>query len=78
MSKSYKIMSIEAKDLFSAMHQIGKDDCEYGIRGSDGQISLRKFTNTFDWSLDAIKLAEIYERKMRRRAAGINIGKKGL
>ena len=75
MSKSYKIMSIEAKDIFSAMHQIGKDDCEYGIRGSDGQISLRKFTNTFDWSLDAIKLAEIYERKMRRHDFAFKAGR---
>ena len=75
MSKSYKIMSIEAKDIFAAMHQVDKEDCEYGIRGSDGKISLRKFTNTFDWSLDAIKLAEVYERKMRRRDFAFKAGR---
>ena len=75
MSQSYRIMSIEAKDLFAAMHQVGKEDCEYGIRGADGKISLRKFTNTFDWSLDAIKLAEVYEKRARRRDFAFKAGK---
>ena len=75
MNKSYRIMSIEAKDLFAAMHQLNKTDCEYGIRGADGNISLRKYTNTFDWSLDAIKLAEVYEKKVRRRDFAFKVGK---
>ena len=75
MNKSYRIMSIEAKDLFAAMHQIGKEDCEYGIRGADGKISIRKFTNAFDWSLDAIKLAEVYEKKVRRRDFAFKAGR---
>ncbi len=75
MNKSYRIMSIEAKDLFAAMHQIEKEDCEYGIRGADGKVSLRKFTNAFDWSLDAIKLAEVYEKKVRRRDFAFKSGR---
>lgn len=75
MNKSYRIMSIEAKDIFAAMHQVGKDDCEYGIRSADGKISLRKFTNTFDWSLDAIKLEEVYAKKMRRRDFAFKAGR---
>lgn len=75
MNKSYRIMSIEAKDLFAAMHQAGKEEGEYGIRNSDGKISLRKFTNTFDWSLDAIKLAEVYEKKVRRQDFAFKSGR---
>lgn len=39
----------------------------YDIRGKDGKISLRKFENTLDWSLDTIKLEEAYEKETRRK-----------
>lgn len=73
--KSYRILSIEAKDLFGAMHQVGRDDPEYSIRSADGRLSLRKFTNAFDWSLDSIKLAEIYEKKTRRKNFAFKSGR---
>ena len=75
MAQSYKIMSIEAKDLFGAMHQVEKDDCEYGIRSSDGNVSLKRFSNAFDWSLDAIKLAEVYHKKTRRQDFAFKAGR---
>lgn len=75
MAQSYKIMSIEAKDLFGAMHQVGKDDCEYGIRSADGNVSLKRFSNAFDWSLDAIKLAEVYHKKTRRQDFAFKAGR---
>ena len=68
-------MSLEAKDIFAAMHQVGKEDCEYGIRSSDGSINLRKFSNAFDWSLDAIKLAEVYAKKVRRQDFAFKVGR---
>lgn len=73
--KSYKIMSIEAKDLFGAMHQIGSEDPEYSIRSADGKISLKRFSNAFDWSLDAIKLAEVYQKKTRRMDFSFKLGR---
>lgn len=75
MAQSYKIMSIEAKDLFGAMHQVGKEDCEYGIRSPDGTISLKRFSNAFDWSLDAIKLEDVYCKKTRRHDFVFKVGK---
>lgn len=75
MNKSYRIMSLEAKDIFAAMHQVGKEDCEYGIRSADGSINLRKFSNAFDWSLDAIKLAEVYAKKVRRQDFAFKVGR---
>ena len=45
--KGYKILSLEAKDLFGAMIQEGKEDREYSIRTADGNLSLKKFKNAF-------------------------------
>lgn len=75
MNKAYRILSLEAKDIFSAMHQVGKEDCEYSIRLADGSYNLRKFMNSFDWSLDAIKLAEVYEKKTRRKDFAFKVGR---
>lgn len=66
-TKSIKILSLEAKDIYSAMSIIDKEKVGYGIRGKDGKISLRKFENTIDWSLDTIKLQEEYEKAVRRK-----------
>lgn len=73
--ESYRILSIEGKDLFGAMKQEGKEDCEYSIRSADGKLRLKKFTNAFDWSLDAIKLAEVYEKKTRRKDFAFRAGR---
>lgn len=73
--EALRIMSIEAKDVFGAMHQEGKENCEYSIRSSDGTLSLRKFSNTFDYSLDYMRLAEVYEKKIRRKDFSFRAGK---
>lgn len=73
--EALKIMAIEAKDIFGAMHQVDKDDCEYSIRSPEGILSLRKFTNTLDYSLDYMKLLEVYERKIRRKDFSFKFGK---
>lgn len=75
MSRSYKIMAIEAKDLWLAMHQVEDPDADYSIRAADGSLSLRKFSNTYDWSLDAIKLAEVYEKRFRRKDFAFKSGR---
>lgn len=75
MAQSYKIMSIEAKDLFSAMNHINPDEREYRIRSADGSINLKRFSNAFDWSLDAIKLEEVYRKRMRRQDFSFKCGR---
>lgn len=75
MAQSYKIMSLEAKDIFGAMHQVNVEDREYRIRLADGSINLKKFSNAFDWSLDAIKLAEVYHKKTRRQDFAFKSGR---
>lgn len=66
-TRSIRILSLESKDVYAAMNLVNGDDNGYNIRNKDGAISLRKFENTLDWSLDTIKLQEEYERAVRRK-----------
>ena len=51
----------EAKDLYGASLQ--NTDTGFSIRNKSGDVSIRKFINTLDFSLDAMKLREVYEKK---------------
>lgn len=73
--ESLKILAIEAKDLYGAMHQVNTADCEYSIRKSNGALNLKKFSNAFDYSLDYMKLVEVYERRVRRKDFSFKAGR---
>lgn len=60
------ILSIDAKDLFISNNYINPDSFGYNIRTRTGDINFRKFINSADFSLDLIKLREIYEKVYRR------------
>ncbi len=45
----------------------------YNIRDKNGDINRRKFINTLDYSLEQIKLREVYEKVFRRMNFSINI-----
>lgn len=66
-SRGYRILSLEAKDVYGAMNLIGSAQQGYNIRDKNGNISLRKFENTLDWSLDTMKMIEEYEKAVRKR-----------
>ncbi len=68
-------MSIEAKDLYAAMNNVASEDPQYSIRNLNGELSLRKFNAAYDWSLDSIKLAEVYEKKTRRKNFAFRVGR---
>lgn len=74
--KSIRILSIEAKDIYAAMNLKNGDSAGYCIRSKDGSVSLRKFENTLDWSLDTIKLQEEYEKAARRKDFYFTVNKK--
>ena len=65
--KSYKILSIEAKDLYAAEVSLSANHTGYSIRDKEGNVSVRKFENTLDRSLDADMLREVYEKETRRK-----------
>lgn len=58
------IPSLDAKDLYIADNAAGSDG--YSLRMRNGDINLRKYINTLDYSLDQIHLREVYERVYRR------------
>ena len=63
------IVSADAKDLY--LTNYSNQNCAgYNIRYSrgenKGEINTRRFVNTLDYSLDLIKLREIYEKVYRR------------
>lgn len=64
--QSIKILSLESKDIYGAMNPSGSSPKGYNIRDKEGNISLRKFENTLDWSLDTMKMQEEYERAARK------------
>ena len=55
------ILSIDAKDIFLANHFSNHDGTGYRIRRQDGGMNLKKFINSLDYSLELIKLREVYE-----------------
>ena len=62
-------MSADAKDLF--LTNYSNENCKgYSIRyaagDNKGEINTRRFVNTLDYSLDLIKLREVYEKVYRR------------
>lgn len=62
-----KILSIEAKDLYGAMNPENGKEPNYSIRDINGNLSIRKFTNSLSLSLDIIKLQEVYRKELRRK-----------
>ena len=64
--KATKILSIEAKDLYNSNNLKYDNPAGYAIRKGDKSINTKLFINTLDYSLDLIKLREIYEKVFRR------------
>lgn len=69
MGNGVYIVSVDAKDLFLSNYS-SPSSTEYSVKmtgaGNNGQINTRRFVNTLDYSLDLIKLREVYEKVYRR------------
>ena len=65
-NKGVYIPSIDAKDIYLSAHYIEENPEGYNLKLKDGQYNLRKFINSFDYSLDLIELLDIYYKKYRR------------
>ena len=60
------IPGIDGKDLFLSSACKDEGRIGYQIRDKDSRINTKKFINTLDYSLDLIKLREIYKKVYRR------------
>lgn len=70
------IPSIDAKDLYLSNHLVNKDPKGYSILRRDGTVNFKKFINTLDYSLDLIKLREVYWKVYRNQRFSFENGKK--
>lgn len=69
MGNSVYIVSVDAKDLYLSNYS-SPNSKGYSVKlsGSDNndQFNTKRFVNTLDYSLDLIKLREVYEKVYRR------------
>lgn len=70
------ILTAEAKDLYNTNHLKNGNGIGYNIRTKAGNINVKKFINALDYSLDLIKLREIYEKIYRRHDFSFKINGK--
>ena len=75
-TNSVYIPSIDGKDLYLSNHLNHSTEIGYNIRTKTGDINIHKFVNTLDYSLDLIKIRDIYERVYRRKNFSFRIGDK--
>ena len=60
------IPSIDAKDIYLSEHLSNPNPIGYNLRNKAGQYNLKKFVNTFDYSLDLIQLYDIYPKRLHK------------
>lgn len=62
-----RIPSVDAKDLYLANHLVKEDSNGYSLIRKDGTVNLKRYLNTLDYSLDLIKLREVYYKVYRNQ-----------
>lgn len=75
-NKAVYIPSIDAKDLYVSNNYNVPTDVGYSLKTKDGNVNTRRFKNTFDYSLDLIKLREVYSKVFRNRGFSFYKGEK--
>ncbi len=73
--KGVYIPSIDAKDIYLAMHYINNNPIGYNLKLKNGQYNLRKFINSLDYSLDLIELLDVYYKRYRRNDFAFKVKK---
>lgn len=76
IDSGFDILSLEAKDIYLANQYYDKENgvnIKYSKGVNKGEINLNKFVNTLDFSLESIKLLEIYEKKYRNTRFSFDI-----
>lgn len=67
---------MDAKDLYVFNHLNTPSKSEYTLLRPDGTVNLHKFSNAFDYSLDLIKLREVYRKVYRNSRFSFRNGEK--
>lgn len=72
VTKAVNILSLDAKDIYLTNHMVYPLEEGFDIHTNSGDINYNKFINTLDYSLDLIKLYEVYYKRYRRRGFSWN------
>lgn len=78
LENGVRIPSLDGKDIYISNHcnyqKLNDKGVPIGfrIRNQNGDLNLSKFINTLDYSLDLIKMQEVYESVYRRRDFSFN------
>lgn len=62
-TNSVYIPSIDGKDIFISNHYMIDDEVGYKLTDKNGNLNYSRFINTLDYSLDLIKLREIFQEE---------------
>lgn len=66
-NQGIRIPSVDAKDLYIANHLVEESLEGYTLTRRDGTINMKKFINVLDYSLDLIKIRQVYDRVYRNK-----------
>lgn len=72
------ILSLDGKDIYISNSYLTPKVNDkglkigYKLRDQNGDLNLKRFINTLDYSLDLIKMQEVYESVYRRRDFSFN------
>lgn len=69
-----RILSLDGKDIYLSNHFKEPSPVGFNIRNKDGDINTKRFVNVLDYSLDLIKLREVYQKVYRRRDFSFAVG----
>lgn len=70
------IPSLDAKDIHITNNYTDGTQAGYSLLNRDNEYNMRKFINTLDYSLDLIKLRDVYKRAYQRSDFTFISGKK--
>lgn len=74
-SKAVNIPLLDGKDVYIANHYLNNSLNGYTLRDKFGNLNTRKFIATMDYSLDLIKLNDVYKEVYRNRNFYEYVGK---
>ena len=66
-SKAVNIPLLDGKDVYISNHYINNSLNGYTLRDKFGDLNIKKFVATMDYSLDLIKLNDVYKEVYRNR-----------
>ena len=76
MCNSVKIPQIDCKDIWLSNLFLGENKIGYRLRDKYGQFNIRRFRATLDYSLELIKLREVFYNEYKRNDFSIRISGK--